>query len=350
MGRIDTSNWKEFRIGSMFDIHPTKSYKMTNSQLFEDNGVNPVVVNSSYNNGIGGYTNLPTTEDGNIITFSDTTTADAIFYQEYAFVGYPHIQGLYPYPEYQEKWTKYSLLFFLTEMKKAAFSLGFDYVFKFTRELAKNICVKLPVTSDDQPDYAYMEQYMKQTESKVTSSLNILTGIAQKKEEVIDTSNWKPFAISDLFDVVKGSRLTKADMREGTIPYIGASSFNNGITTYISNTEQLHPANTLTVCYNGSDIGRTFYQTEPYWATDDVNVLYPNFEMNEDLAMFFAPVIKCVGGLHEYGDKWKLEDMKKDVIKLPVKDDGTPDFMFMESYIQKIKKAATERISILRNI
>ena len=50
MGRIDTSNWKEFRIGSMFDIHPTKSYKMTNSQLFEDNGVNPVVVNSSYNN------------------------------------------------------------------------------------------------------------------------------------------------------------------------------------------------------------------------------------------------------------------------------------------------------------
>ena len=319
MGRIDTSNWKEFRIGSMFDIHPTKSYKMTNSQLFEDNGVNPVVVNSSYNNGIGGYTNLPTTEDGNIITFSDTTTADAIFYQEYTFVGYPHIQGLYPYPEYQEKWTKYSLLFFLTEMKKAAFSLGFDYVFKFTRELAKNLCVKLPVTSNDQPDYAYI-------------------------------SNWKFFAISDLFDVVKGSRLTKADMREGTIRYVGASSFNNGITTYISNTEQLHPANTLTVCYNGSDIGRTFYQTEPYWATDDVNVLYPKFEMNEDLAMFFAPIIKCVGGLHEYGDKWKLEDMKKDAIKLPVKDDGTPDFMFMESYIQKIKKAATERISILRNI
>ena len=151
-------------------------------------------------------------------------------------------------------------------------------------------------------------------------------------------------------DVVKGSRLTKAEMKDGTIRYVGASSFNNGITAYISNTEQLHPANTLTVCYNGSDIGRTFYQTEPYWATDDVNVLYPKFEMNEDLAMFFAPVIKCVGGLHEYGDKWKLEDMKKDVIKLPVKDDGTPDFMFMESYIQKIKKAATERISILRNI
>lgn len=54
--------------------------------------------------------------------------------------------------------------------------------------------------------------------------------------------------------------------------------------------------------------------------------------------MFFAPVIKCVGGLHEYGDKWKLEDMKKDVIKLPVKDDGTPDFMFMEHTFKRSKK------------
>ena len=52
MAKIDTSTWKAFKIGSMFDIHPTKAYKLTNSRLFEDGGSNPVVVNSSYNNGI----------------------------------------------------------------------------------------------------------------------------------------------------------------------------------------------------------------------------------------------------------------------------------------------------------
>ena len=47
----------------MFDIHPTKAYGMTNAQLMDD-GENPVVVNSSFNNGIGGYTTQPITEQG----------------------------------------------------------------------------------------------------------------------------------------------------------------------------------------------------------------------------------------------------------------------------------------------
>ena len=347
MGKIDTSTWKEFKIGAIFDIHPTKAYKFTNSRLFEDNGTNPVVVNSSFNNGIGGYTNLPTTEEGNIITFSDTTSADAIFYQEHAFVGYPHVQGLYPHPEYADKWKKYSLLFFLTEMKKAAFSLGFDYVFKFTRELAKDISVRLPVTCDGEPNYVYMEQFMKNIELKTLSVLHELKSITHKKPYSIDTSNWKTFAISDLFDVVKGSRLTKAEMREGNICYVGASSFNNGITAYISNNQHIHPANTLTVCYNGSDIGRTFYQSKPYWATDDVNVLYPKFPRNEKIALFFAPIIKKIGGLHEYDDKWKKEDMERDLIKLPVTEDGSPDFEYMESYISQIEKRSSEKIYLL---
>lgn len=72
--------------------------------------------------------------------------------------------------------------------------------------------------------------------------------------------------------------------------------------------------------------------------------------MNEDIALFFAPIIKCVGGLHEYDDKWKLEDMKQDVIKLPVKADGAPDFAYMESYIQKARNVAMDRISILQSL
>lgn len=39
----------------------------------------PVVVNSILSNGIGGYVDLPPTEKGNMITYSDTTTPDAIF-------------------------------------------------------------------------------------------------------------------------------------------------------------------------------------------------------------------------------------------------------------------------------
>lgn len=52
MNKLDIVKWKEFKIGDLFDIHPTKSYKMNNNVLLEQNGINPVVVNSSYNNGM----------------------------------------------------------------------------------------------------------------------------------------------------------------------------------------------------------------------------------------------------------------------------------------------------------
>ena len=210
--------------------------------------------------------------------------------------------------------------------------------------------IKLPVDKNGVPDFQYMETYIDLEIKKTQMFIQEIAAGLSKNRKHIEIQHWGPFRLGDLFDIVKGSRLTKADMREGNIRYIGASSFNNGITAYIGNDEQLHPANTLTVCYNGSDIGRTFYQTEPYWATDDVNVLYPKFEMNESIALFFAPIIKCVGGLHEYDDKWKLDDMKKDVIKLPIKVDGTPDFAYMESYIQKTRTIAMERISILQSL
>ena len=73
-------------------------------------GNNPVIGNSSYNNGIIGYSIFDNTEQGNIITFSDTTSSEAIFYQKESFIGYCHIQGMYPRQKYN-KWNEYSYLY-----------------------------------------------------------------------------------------------------------------------------------------------------------------------------------------------------------------------------------------------
>ena len=170
MAKIDTSGWKEFLVGDLFDIHPTKAYKMTNAQLMDD-GDNPVVVNSSYNNGIGGYSTQEATEKGGMITFSDTTTADAIFYQPNDFVGYPHVQGMYPKGKYAEKWDEKQLLFFVVVFRKAAVLCGFDYAYKFTREIASAMEVSLPVDASGEPDWAYMDEYMSAVVKESGASL-----------------------------------------------------------------------------------------------------------------------------------------------------------------------------------
>lgn len=157
MNKIDTSSWGDFKVGDLFYIRPTKHYNLTNDILFANEGNTPVVVNSSYNNGIGGYVSLEPTEKGNIITFSDTTSADAVFYQKDDFIGYSHIQGMYPK---ENSWSRNSLLFFLTIFKKKSYLLGFDYANKFNRAIAKEIIIKLPVTTIGKIDFDYMNKYI----------------------------------------------------------------------------------------------------------------------------------------------------------------------------------------------
>lgn len=155
---------------------------------------------------------------------------------------------------------------------------------------------------------------------------------------------YKEFIIGDLFTIVKGKRLTKAHMLPGDINFIGATSTNNGLTAKIGNTGHLHPAGTITVTYNGS-VGEAFYQTEQFWASDDVNVLYPKFPMNDNVALYFlAPLIKK-GKSYGYSYKWTKEKMKKDSIVLPVNIRGEVDCGFIEERVRELKE---ERVRELK--
>ena len=167
----------------------------------------------------------------------------------------------------------------------------------------------------------------------------------------VDTRKWLPFPIggaNGLFDVVKGKRLTKADMREGQINYIGASALNNGVTATIANDEHLHPANTITVSYNGS-IGEAFYQTEAFWASDDVNVLYPRFAMSRQIAMFFIPLIRAEGKKYAFVDKWTKDQMEASCLMLPATSDEKPkpDFAYMENYMGALEKRVKSAADLL---
>lgn len=120
-------------------------------------------------------------------------------------------------------------------------------------------------------------------------------------------------------------------MKLGNINFIGASSVNNGVTAHIANKEHIHPGNTITIAYNGS-VGEAFYQSEEYWASDDVNVLYPKFKMTPQIALFFLPILKQLGKQYAFENKWKLEDMKKETIPLPCLSD-LPNWQYMNNYI-----------------
>ena len=168
--------------------------------------------------------------------------------------------------------TKNTCLFLTACLQRIA--SFYPYNFGLFPRLLEKEKIMLPIDNLGNPDYQYMDEYMLRLSSKVESDYNELSSASKIPNPRLDISNWQGVPISHLFQVVKGSRLTKKDMKDGEIPFIGASSANNGITAYIANDSELHPANTITVAYNGS-VGESFYQEIPFWASDDINVLYP---------------------------------------------------------------------------
>jgi Type I restriction modification DNA specificity domain len=151
----------------------------------------------------------------------------------------------------------------------------------------------------------------------------------------LEPDNWKYFMLSDLFDLKKGKRLTKLEMKPGQLPFIAAIDSNNGVRQHIAEAVVKHEGNTITVNYNGS-VAEAFYQSESYAATDDVNVLYPKFPLTPFIGMFLIAIIRQEKYRFNYGRKWHLERMKTSLIKLPVTSNGTPDWDFMEQYIKTL--------------
>lgn len=355
MSKICIENWGEFKVGDLFDIHPTKAYKLTNNALMEDDGINPVVVNSSFNNGIGGYSNQKNTEKSGILTYSDTTTAESVFYQDKDFIGYPHVQGMYPKGKYKDCWNKYSLLFFVSVFRCRAIGLNYDYVNKFTRESAKEINLKLPIDNNNEIDFEYMESYMQKIEHNTKSIIGqfVNANIDPLKKQV-NVNNWESFHLYDIFTIDSGTKLDKAKMDTTVerIDFVGRSNFNNGVTQKVNEIRGLKPyeAGCLTLALGGAYIGSCFVQENPFYTSQNVVVLIPKNNISFEAKQFIATAI-----FRESQNNYRAfikelnSHIKRDfTIKLPIKSDGEPDYEYMTTYMKNISsktKAVFEYIN-----
>ena len=66
--------------------------------------------------------------------------------------------------------------------------------------------------------------------------------------------------------------------------------------------------------------------------------------------MFLIPILKKKGQNYAFIDKWNKEAMEKDTIKIPVKPNGTPDFEYMNSYIETLASHTQDHLSKLSQI
>ena len=227
------------------------------------------------------------------------------------------------------------MLFFLTVFKKAAFLLGFDYVNKFTRELAKEIEIKLPV-KNDQIDFEYMEKrvdYYFDESKKHIDKLSKLSSFSKKK---INVEKWKDFKIGDLFDIISPKvyhtkHVTKSD--DG-IPYIVRSKYNNGMKYRVENKEEyiLNPGGTISF---GAENATFFYQAEEFISGRDMYYIDTR-SLSKNCALFIITCLQRITDKYSYNYGLFPKLLKEEVIKLPVTKEEQPDWNYMESFIKSL--------------
>ncbi len=247
-------------------------------------------------------------------------------------------------------------LFLITALKASighTYNWGDSISFK---SIQKDI-IMLPVDKNGSPDFIYMEEYMENRKIAVNALLAKLQSAKQSAIcQKINTKNWQPFHLYDIFEINSGTKLDKSKMDTTTpkINFIGRSNFNNGITQKVNEIQGLQPykSGNLTLALGGAYLGSCFIQEEPFYTSQNVVVLIPKKDISFAAKQFIATAIfKESQNNYRAFIKELNTHIKRDfVIKLPAKIDGTPDYDYMSAYINKIKSQSLHMIETLQTI
>lgn len=176
----------------------------------------------------------------------------------------------------------------------------------------------------------------------------------------LNISNWKPFCAADIFELYNGNGITKEEIEEnpGNFAAIQSGSENNGCIGYI-NKEYCKAMNytyveepCLTVARTGS-AGFVAYQPDGCVVGDSAKILLLKNKENRkpEIYLFLRTVLMANQYKYTYGRKVTEDKYLADTLLLPITESTTPDWSFMEKYIQSLhhkplSTSVTDHISI----
>ena len=327
--------WKAFELGNIMDISACRYTGKSNSK----SGLVPYVGATSRNNGV--LTFLDVDKEcilkGNCIVFicnGDGSIGYSV-YRETDFVGSVDVKiGRSP------NLNRYTGMFISTAccMNRPRYSFGY----KRTIPRIKKESVLLPATSDGDPDYAYMEEYMRSVEKELLDKYSQyianrkMGGVDDVKDE-FKYLKWSAFELISLFEIKStSSSIDKKNLNgiNGEIPYVTRSGSDNGIASFVSNQENYDTdhGNVITI---GLDTQTVNYQPTSFYTGQNIQVLSSKY-INRYTALFIIPLIKNQMKKFNWGGNGAtLGRLKKLQLLLPAKSDGTPDYGFMEKYMKR---------------
>lgn len=348
--------YKEFQFGDLIsDIYKAKAINkddLTAVDEFDENAIR-YITRTGDNNGCELWVNKNSInpsliEKANAISIGDTTAT--CFYQDKEFVAGDHMVVVRA-----DSWlNRYTALYVVAVLNKEQYR--YSYGRAFLMERIKETVMKLPVNSDDAPDWQFIENYIKSLHHKPLTTKN---KAGQMPE--LNIFKWKPFQVGRIFTMLNGKGITQDEIveNEGDFIAVQSSEENNGVMGKIDlqyckrmgYTISEKPC--LTVARSGT-AGFVSFQIDGCVVGDSAKILLlPDDIATVGVYLFVQTVLLANRFKYTYGRKVTEDKYLNDWIRLPIqhKDDNTafkddtckysdegyvPDWQFMEDYIKAL--------------
>ena len=322
---------KFFKLSNIFEIKNLKS--IDKNKLKQEIGNIPYVSQTKLNNGILSYVcdhGITKLNFGNCISIG--TDTQVVRYQENNFYSSEKIIGIRN--NYLNKYIGYFIFPILEQILQKKFSYGH----KASIQRISEIEIKLPSTPDGNPDWEFMEYYIREQYREVVQER--IEELEKKKpdvptvprdiEEIQTTAD---FQLGQVFSTItRGIQISKRNRKPGIFPYISASLLNHGEADFVSVNEKYIYKDCLTVPFIGGE-NCTFYHDGEFVPSASVAVLQ-NENFNKYIYVFLIGILNVIMRKYSFGYKASLERLQKQTIPLPITSDGKPDWEFMSDYIK----------------
>ena len=339
---LDSVEWQEFFIGGINGIFDVSGTKTTHPNDLKKGGIIPRVTCAATNNAIDDFYQNEPTEIGGVLTI-DSATDGYVSYQLNDFIATDHVEKIMGKTG---KINKYIGLFLKTAIDKS--KLGkYSYGYKFSQKRIIRQKIKLPIDNNGNPNWQFMEDYIKQEMKEQSQKIvdYYENKLLKLGFNLLDLEvEWKEFFFTDIFKEVKrGKRLTKANQKEGDIPYVSSTALNNGIDNFISNNKGVRKyKNNLSIANSGS-VGSCFYHKYEYIASDHITTLTCK-NADENIYKFMSTIVKRLESKYSFNREINDTRISREKLILPIDKDGNPHWEYMSKFIQNLEVKSIKNI------
>ena len=335
--KLSDREWKEFFLEDLFVVKAGK--RLTNADKID--GKRPFVGATDNMNGVTGFVdNTNNSLDKNVLGVNYNGAPCICFYHPYECIFTDDVKRLH-LKKHEDN--AYVFLFMKSIIMQQKNKYSYGYKFNERRMLRQLLLV--PVDDNDEPDYQFMEDYMK--ELMVTKRKQYQEYVEQRLAELgitdaeeynldLESRDYTPYKLSRLGEVVSGKDIYAMERIEGNIPYVTSGSQNNGIGYFVANENKTLDKGYIAFNRNGA-VGLAFYH--PYWSVmgnDCRKIHISKADENIYVGLFVSTVISMQSKSFSYSRKLGTARANKLQVMLPVDNNNEPDYDFMEECGRKI--------------